>query len=609
MKEPYNMFKALYSDFGTERSTDRSRDEKVFKFRLEHEGLSFVTITLPSFSEQFFQCLENGTIASDFFIGWKKKLCLPAFLQGFTKLVFDQHTGDLLDEPSTYAIHAIRQLCNFYKKVNLPCTEIRENKTLENFVQTDRSLDDTLRYSDDEDYQNFLKVSRIIVSSFGSVEIDDLLPHHGPGSTYEAITGNKKYSCKNVSWYTCLEPYFQESILYNSDESYNLAQENYKSYLSESTVKVITVPKTLKGPRTIAMEPLVMQMAQQSVKDYLVRKIASSPLTSGHINFKDQGINQRLALESSITRALATLDMKDASDRIHKDYVYDMYSVNPVLRDLMFCTRSSKASVLGQHISLNKYASMGSALCFPAMSLYFYCVIATSLLKQRGLVPSYKTIQKCTRSVYVYGDDIIVPTRMVDSAVSMLTKFGNIVSHSKSFIKSSFRESCGLDAYKGVNVTPIYVRSTPPQKWTDASQLISYVETANQFFDSGRYNIFNYMKNVVENVLGVLPETCENCEGLGWRFGAEGKRRYNRNLQRTEVRSFVPCVVYKKDCIKDYNALSKCLCNLERKPIESKRKFRFIPFWEKVALSDEQHLDRSPRRGALTLKRRWIRST
>lgn len=627
MKELLKMMECVILDAPSRCSVkQRQKDMKTIRHRVQCEGLSFLTITLPSFSDTFFQCVELGEVSSQSFLGWKKRMRLPAFLQGFTSLVFCPTSGGITHEPqSTYAIQAVRQICNLFKKVSIPCSSDREHRALNSFITTDRDLGpNTSR--EGGSFALFRNVSNIVVASICGEEIDssELIPHHGPGSTYERAQYNMKFVLNKLTWYNQLEPWFDKSCVFNTDESYHNSKDDYKDVKPFSSARVITVPKTLKGPRVIAIEPTVIQFTQQSIKDYLVRKIESSPLTSGHINFSDQSINQRLALESSSSRSHATLDMTEASDRVSARHVYHMLSVNPTFRDLCFSTRSHFARVLGQQICLNKFASMGSALCFPIESLYFFVIIMTALLEHNNLPPTYRNIFKMSRRVYVYGDDIIIPTDMTDSVITTLTNFGNVVSLKKSFYKSHFRESCGVDAYKGIDITPTYVRSMLPQKRGEASAIISVVDTANQFFDKQYYRVYDFIQSHMTKLVGNLPQVTETCAGLGWRFVADPleKVRFNRNLQVSEVRTLVPKVIRKKDKLRDYNALSKCLLKLAFRESSKnnsntgpQREFDYSHFGTGIRANlvrlaseagEKEHLEFSPRRGALTLKHRWV---
>jgi len=89
---------------------------------------------------------------------------------------------------------------------------------------------------------------------------------------------------------------------------------------------------------------------------------------------------------------------------------------------------------------------MGNATTFPVQSLVFWSICVSTLE-----VVGYKN----PADVYVFGDDIIVPTEVAPLIMAVLPCFGLVVNQNKSFHKGAFRESCGTDAFNGVNVTPI----------------------------------------------------------------------------------------------------------------------------------------------------------
>jgi hypothetical protein len=95
---------------------------------------------------------------------------------------------------------------------------------------------------------------------------------------------------------------------------------------------------------------------------------------------------------------------------------------------------------------------MGSGLTFPLMAWSIYATICFYIQCFR------KT--DVSREVYVYGDDVIVPTRFYQDAITALNKIGFKVNTSKSFMKGGFRESCGGDYYFGNIVTPERLKLT-----------------------------------------------------------------------------------------------------------------------------------------------------
>lgn len=610
------LLQSLLQDLAAQCSTYvLSRDMKTIVSRCEHEGLSFLTITLPNFTDAVFLGIEEGYVTPTCFQGFRKRGCLPAFLSGFTELIFDRSTGRKLDEPSIFAVQSIRQIGFLFKKINLACSEERVAKAVQSFLQIEDDMRDYV--VDKAEMHLFEQVSRVVVSSTFPCGLDEceLLPHHGPGSTMEKLSGNRKYIPKRFTWPEQLNRSFTRGLtIYPSEEWENCSKEENVTCL-KPTVRVVHVPKTLKAPRVIAMEPVAMQMAQQSVKDFMMGRIERGPITGGHINFRDQSVNQDLAMSSSVTHDLATIDLSAASDRVHKGLVARMLKVNPSLRKFIFSSRSTHAKVDGQTIFLNKFASMGSALCFPVESLVFFCIILTALCKNRGdSFPSVQQLKRLAENVFVYGDDLIVPTKAVDTVMSTLESFGCIVNKQKSYYKSDFRESCGMDAYKGVMVTPIYMRSPIPDSKSSVPSLVSLVSTANQLFKAGHVRTSAYIVDIVQRTLGfVLPSVTDRCEGLGLVDGNDrGKRRYNRNLQRLEVQTLVPRISLKKDEIRGVPALLKCLLKLERGQSSRDKVDYDRPYYDtkeqlyRIAISNKEHLSKTPVRGALTLKRRWV---
>jgi len=619
MKDASLLLEDLFTDLSSKCSTvKQKRDMSTIRARLAHEGSSFLTITLPKFADDVFNAIEQAQVNADHFVGWRRWLCLPSFMRGFTSLVFCAQTGRLLDEPNVESIRAIRQIGYFYKKVHLACSRRRTQKALDDYIATDCDLGPTFNSISSEDSELFEKVSRVFISSIFPEEVisDELLPHHGPGSTEEKVQGNGKYRPESYPWYEKLEPHFSPGCtMYSSDECWfndstlikNVARGN------EAPVRVITVPKTLKTPRVIALEPVIIQMTQQSVKDYMVKRIESSPLTSGHINFSDQGINQRLALSASLSRVHATLDLSSASDRVHNELVKKMFSVNPSLLELVQCTRSERACVGSQTLTLNKFASMGSALCFPVEALFFTVCLLISEIKYRALPLSYKNMKMLMRDIYVYGDDIIIPTDQVERAIATLKTYGNVVSLSKSFWNSAFRESCGMDAYAGVDITPIYMRKIMPRSRRNASAITSNVATANLLFRRGLKRTTLNLKNKIEAAIGFkLPIVSDTCAGLGWWFDdglSSNRLHWNHKFQRQEVLTLVPQVQSEEDELTGYNALCKALINLNRPddstPFVWKKSDPFK--WELIIRSQEKKsLTHSQRRGVVTLKRRKV---
>jgi len=629
------------------------RDIKTITSRVKKEGVSFLTITLPSFAKDFEYCLALGRIDPSVFRSFRKNGSIPAFLQGMIGLLFDRETGRRLDEfespefDDAIVVDSVRQICRAFNKLLLDCTSARTAEAIQGFVQTERDLEEFQCSGDlraDFSHVSHLlwTVDRPIVefnshwtdtqpgpleallrdskkTELAEVELNSLWPSHGPGATAESISGNQKYSWR--SWHERLEPYFpflENGYSISAFDGEEFEKVSFIPSCQELPVKVTPVPKTLKGPRIIAIEPVCMQYTQQAIRRCLYDILESSRMSAGHVNFTDQSINQSMALIASTDGSLATIDLSEASDRVPRDLALRMFDGNPDLRDAIDACRSTHAKLPDGTIigPLKKFASMGSALCFPIESMYFYTVCILALLREHNLPVTSHNAFKVSRDVFVYGDDIIVPSDKAVAVLRYLQLFGCKVNQNKTFWHGYFRESCGLDAYKGTVVTPIYIRRTRPKNRRQVSELISWCATAHLFYKKGYWRTCSYLYKMVERVVGPLPYIAEDTPGLG-RISFLGYRsieRWNANLHRFEVKTMVPEAVRRTDVLSGYAALQKCLIKLQgSNPVAFGPPTREVPK-DFVQLSkgiipesdDDKHLASTVLHGVATLKRRWV---
>jgi hypothetical protein len=568
--------------------------------RVKHEGLSFLTITLPTFGSDFEESLGLGYVAPHLFRSFRKRLNIPAFLQDMFGLVFDKDTGRIFDEPSLSAIEGIRQLAYTFKKLKIACSPSRVNRAIRSFSESEHKFDKDLV---PEDISYFTSVRRVLWSRvFGPPfdgDLNNLLPKHGPGATAERITGNSKY--RFATWYDRLEPYFPldayAMVSANAMESKEFKALQVISEEQEQPVRVVTVPKTLKAPRVIAIEPVCMQYTQQAVSSLLVKRLESHPLTRGHVNFTDQGINRRLAMKASLDKSNSTLDLSDASNLVPLSLAISMFESCPDIQGAILACRSRRAKLpTGEVISLKKFASMGSALCFPIEAMYFYTICIGALLAKRNLPVTYRNILTVSRHVYVYGDDIIVPTDSAEVVIDHLQKYYCKVNTTKSHWKGNFRESCGMDAFLGEEVTPTYVKYSFPDNRRSVQGFLSLVETSNLFYLKGYWTTAALIVSKVQRVFGKLPILGKDASGVGLvsfqHYVSVG--RWNRKLQRHEVKAWRAAPVYHNDKLGGYPALLKCLLALEARSSSD------------ATDVSKDHLNRTARYGAVTLKRRWI---
>lgn len=360
----------------------------------------------------------------------------------------------------------------------------------------------------------------------------------------------------------------------------------------ERPVKVTPVPKTMKTPRLIAIEPTAMQYVQQGVLEAIEESIEKDYLSKMLISWKDQTPNQRMALQGSRDGSLATLDLSEASDRVSNSLVLALCKNFPDLSRLVQASRSTHADVPDNGIiPLVKFASMGSALCFPFESFVFMTLVLLGIEKCLDHQLTYSDIKRLIGKVRVYGDDIIVPVEYAVSVAETLTDYGFKVNAGKSFWTGKFRESCGKWYYDGVDVTPVYLRRVLPSTRRDVPELVSLVSFRNQLYEHGLWQTVRQLDPVIERLIP-FPAVLSTSPGLGkMSYLGYQTQRTHPNLQVPLVKAAVLRMKYQDIGLDGHHALLKFFLKRGLEPF-----------------ADRKHLERSGRPVSVDIMTRWVSS-
>jgi hypothetical protein len=339
----------------------------------------------------------------------------------------------------------------------------------------------------------------------------------------------------------------------------------------EMPVRVITVPKTLKTPRIIAIEPACMQYAQQALMEVIVEGIERDELLSPLIGFTDQIPNQEMARRGSLDGTLATLDLSEASDRVSNRHVIALTALHPHLAGAVQACRSTKADVPGYGVvPLAKFASMGSALCFPFEAMVFTTIVVMSIAQQLNTPVTAKLVKSLAGRVRVYGDDIIVPVEFAPGVIASLEGFGLRVNRHKSFTDGNFRESCGGDFFMGARVTPVRVRKLLPQSRAHVLEIVSAVSLRNQLFAIGCEGSVAWLDRLVGRLLPIYPEVPVGSPALGRHVHGpiSGDVRTSRTLHTPVFKGCVVSAEIPVSNLEDHGALMKFFLNRSDEPLE-----------------------------------------
>lgn len=294
----------------------------------------------------------------------------------------------------------------------------------------------------------------------------------GPGSTFGSQELEDRTLYRKLRYCTVTAdalPYFREY------------QRTSSNYWRPEELKIVRgnrlafVPKDAQTKRTIAIEPSLNVFLQLGFDRMMRRR-----LRRWGVDLSDQQPNRVGAMQGSRDGSLATIDLSSASDTISKELVrymlpFDWFTVLDSLR-------SPEYLLDGKWSEYEKFSSMGNALTFPLETLIFfslaYVVCTESERKQ----------------IKVYGDDILVPTNKMLLVMELLSFAGFTPNPTKSFGFGKFRESCGADCYSGVDIRPVYVKSSKKLHLHDVYNLHNRLATNRVGFSLPR--VLQYLQSL-----------------------------------------------------------------------------------------------------------------
>jgi hypothetical protein len=211
----------------------------------------------------------------------------------------------------------------------------------------------------------------------------------------------------------------------------------------------------------------------------------------------------------------------------------------PLLRKSVFACRSTQANYNGRLIRLEKFAPMGSAMCFAFESMAFFAIASLGVARSRRGTSRIRPcdIVSASSDISVYGDDIVVPTDSASDVSDLLEAFGLVVNRRKSFWTGMFRESCGGDYFRGRDVTIARVRRDISYNIREPENFAATVELQNRLYEKGFIRTAGWLAKRLESS-GLSYAPPGNRDGL-WLADCvpSGRTRVNKGLQRYEYRT------------------------------------------------------------------------
>lgn len=258
----------------------------------------------------------------------------------------------------------------------------------------------------------------------------------------------------------------------NLAELYRLKDHGFRIVDSSA---LTCVPKSRKISRTICTEPSLNMFFQLGLGTMMSERLREC--TGINLSFQP-GANKQLAKLGSVSGRYATIDLRSASDTISLRVCRKMLPSG--IFQLMMELRSKETRLPnGKKERIAMMSSMGNGFTFPLQTALFAAVVrgayTTCGIKIKN--PRLHGVSNDFIGNWgVFGDDIVVDTRVFSHVCKVLDAMGFIVNTDKSFSSGSFRESCGGDYFNGYHVRGVYIQSLdgPRDLYTAINRLVQW---------------------------------------------------------------------------------------------------------------------------------------
>lgn len=241
------------------------------------------------------------------------------------------------------------------------------------------------------------------------------------------------------------------------------------------------VPKTWNKDRLIFVEEEARLNVQQAARIWL--EDTTLAVEPKRFDFKDQDFQRsRLRIPG-----MASIDLSAASDTISAGLVFSLFRDRPLLRSVLFSTRARTSDGPSHRC----YSTMGNATTFPVMTIVLASICSAV---ERSFMSDFfgknRTPFRLKRAT-VFGDDIVCDQHVMPRLLCRLRELGLTPNAKKTYGGRTFKESCGLDLYKSVEVTPL--RVTNLFDLTINEQVTRLVDLSNRAHRRGFWVLADYI--------------------------------------------------------------------------------------------------------------------
>lgn len=426
--------------------------------------------------------LRGGLVTSGDWVTNPSKDSKLRWVRGLVLAIQHAIPGSLIVHPSI-EFNRVATFLGWLKRLPVCIRDTRES--IDEYYSCDRRIS-SLNF-DESPYVPMLR--EIWTEWFGEFRITKpFSPRHGSGSTADAgrIRHDKwrKLSADDVA-HVCMRYPDLTSAL-----------DTLPRRPCSRTSKVVFVPKQAGRDRTICMEPAWLQYLQQGI----ARQIVAFTHSTHHplhrlVDIFSQENNRRLCAWAWAD-GYATIDLSDASDSVSVRLIKALCGHLPLWRYL-YASRSTTTSIDGRVVEMDKYAPMGSALCFP-----IECYVFASIVELAHRIHYGQASRGAASGCSVYGDDIVCPAEIYHLMEDILQNLGFIVNVTKSFSSGDYYESCGVEYLQGVRIVTI----KHPRNHLSCREVVSpdaiglVTDLANSLYEFGAFDARRMLLKEYEGV-------------------------------------------------------------------------------------------------------------
>jgi len=211
------------------------------------------------------------------------------------------------------------------------------------------------------------------------------------------------------------------------------------NYAVCDTLTLTNVPKSYKSLRSIMPNTTIGGFYSYGLGRMLQRRLTNVGLDIRRLQMR----HRRLVKLFSRTRTHVTADLSAASDSFNWSLLCRIIPRQWFNHLNLGRIRKYKVKSSKETYPLSSFMTMGIGFTFQLQTLVFYCLLKSlqELTGLKGLIS-------------VYGDDLIYPTALHLYVRQVFPDLGLLINEDKTFVKESFRESCGADSYCGIDVRP-----------------------------------------------------------------------------------------------------------------------------------------------------------